>query len=73
MICLFLEKNQEALVGQEELFSLLPWQGCANLDFCAVECAERECVRARLRDGFRVSWLFFGLGSLVVSGWKGLA
>ena len=34
--------------------------GCANLDFCAVERAERECVRTRHRDlisGVRIGFL----------------
>src|ERR1700679_164336 len=31
---------------------LLRWRGCANLDFCAVVCAERECACARERDRF---------------------
>jgi hypothetical protein len=41
--------------------SLLHPQGCANLYFCAVECAKRKCVRAVFRA--------FG----AVSGWEGLA
>src|ERR1039457_2546687 len=31
--------------------SLLPRRRCANLDFCAVVRAERECVRTAIRDG----------------------
>jgi hypothetical protein len=46
------------LATQNTAFPVFDWsglllrQGCANLDFCAVERAERECVRALLRDWF---------------------
>jgi hypothetical protein len=48
---------------------LLRSAGCANLNFCAVERAERECVRMRLRDWFQAFVLVFR----AISGWEGLA
>ena len=57
--------------------SLLPRRRCANLDFCAVVRAERECVRAHRGmdryfghpDWFHLGWF----SEWVPRGWAGVA